>query len=83
MELQNGKYYYSVKEYAASYGVNEGTGQPFKVSPDSVRRWIRECGLKAFKFPQRVKKARGKRRREVFLIPYEEGERFRRACMTS
>lgn len=79
--MDSSETWYSVKEFAASFGMNAGTGRPRIVSVDSVRTWIRRGILKAFQYPRQSKK--GKRRYVVFLISETERQRFIRSQMTS
>lgn len=72
--------WYSVKEFAGSFGVVQGTKRARVVSVDSVRRWIRKGLLRAFQFP--TQSNRRKRKYDTFLISEDERQRFIRTRMT-
>ncbi len=72
--MDSSERWYSVDEFAVSF-------RSKRVSVDSVRRWIRDGGLRAFRFPCQSKKR--KRKYETFLISESERQRFIRSRMTS
>jgi hypothetical protein len=79
--MESNEKWYSVKEFAASFGMTPGTEHSDNMSVDSVRRWIRRGLIKAFRFPVRSKRI--KRSYEKFLISESERQRFIRSRMTS
>jgi hypothetical protein len=73
--------WYTVKEFACSFGQNQFTGKPDKVSVDTVQRWIKAGVLKAFEYPRSSNK-----RIRVYitrLITESERQRFIRERMSS
>lgn len=70
--MDSSERWYAVDEFAASF-------RSKRVSVDSVRRWIRNGELKAFRFPKATSKR--KRRFETFMIAESERERFIRSHM--
>jgi hypothetical protein len=73
--------WYTVKQFACSFGQNEFTGKPDRVSVDSVQRWIKRGLLKAFEYPRNSSKR--PRIYIVRLISETERQRFIRSRMTS
>ena len=73
--------WYTVKQFAMSFGQNPFTGEPDVIGEDTVRRRIRDGLLKAFRLPSRSN--RRKRVYETLLISETERQRFIRANMTS
>lgn len=79
--MDSSERWHTVKQFACSFGQNEFTGKPDRVSPDTVQRWIKAGILKAFEFPRNSNK-----RKRVYvtrLISESERERFIRSRMTS
>jgi hypothetical protein len=72
--MDSNEKWYAVDEFAVSFGSK-------RISTDSVRRWIRDGKLKAFRFPKTTSKR--PRRYETFMISESERQRFIRAHMTS
>jgi outer membrane lipoprotein-sorting protein len=66
--------WYSIKEFACSFGQNQFTGKANVVSVDTVQRWIRDGDLVAFEYPRKAKK--GIRVYIVRLISESERTRF-------
>ena len=79
--MDSAEKWYSVKEFACSFGVNKGTGTPDNVSADTVQRWIKRGELRAFEYP--VQSKRRKRKYVKRLISEAERQRFIRSRMTS
>jgi hypothetical protein len=73
--------WYSVREFALSFGKVPGTHNTDNVSEDTVYRWIKDGELDAFEFP--VRSRRGKRIRVKRLISEAERLRFIRRRMAS
>lgn len=73
--------WYSVREFAQSFGTVPGTKNTDNVSEDTVYRWINEGDLDAFEFPVRQRK--GRRIRIKRLISETERERFIQRRMSS
>jgi hypothetical protein len=73
--------WYTVKQFAMSFGQNPFTGEPDRISEDTVRRRIADGLLKALRLPSRTN--RRKRIYKTLLISESERERFIRANMTS
>jgi hypothetical protein len=72
--------WYTVKQFACSFGQNPFTGKPDVVSEDTVQRWIKRGFLKAFEYPRNSSK-----RARVYitrLISESERQRFIRGRMT-
>lgn len=79
--MDSNEKWYSVKEFACTFGQNPFTGKPDKVSVDSVQRWIRRGLLKAFEYPRNS--SNRPRIYIVRLISERERQRFIRSRMTS
>jgi hypothetical protein len=79
--MDSNEKWYTVKQFARSFGQNQFTGRPDVVGVDTVQRWIKRGFLKAFEFPRNSNK-----RRRVYitrLISEAERQRFVRERMTS
>jgi hypothetical protein len=79
--MDSSERWYTVKQFAMSFGQNPFTGQPNVMGVDTVRRRIRQGFIKAFKLPNASN--RRKRKFETFMISESERQRFIRANMTS
>jgi hypothetical protein len=75
-----GEKWYTVKQFACTFGQNQFTGLPDVVGVDTVQRWIKRGELAAFQFPLRAR--RGVRVYTVRMISETERQRFIKANMT-
>jgi hypothetical protein len=79
--MDSNEKWYTVKQFAMSFGQNPFTGKPDVMSVDTVRRRIQDGLLKALRLPSRSN--RRKRVYKTLLISETERQRFIRANMTS